>query len=169
MQQCLDVIQAMCETMRARFVFGLASDLTARTKLIYTGYFVTIFFPTTWCHARQARRAEDMTRPAILYLLRPNYKEDSVKLCLVEVQNKLMKSVCQVQRKQHGRMKLFIFFPPSSYFLKHVIFLKFCMREKRQNVLNNSKAVQARLLHFWRKHEQCCSCKTCITLYGIAI
>lgn len=30
MQQCLDVIQVMCETLHAHFMFGLALHLTAK-------------------------------------------------------------------------------------------------------------------------------------------
>lgn len=40
-------------------------------------------------------------------------------------------SLCQVKRKQCGRMAMFIFFPPCCYFLK--------VSYVRQNVLNNSK------------------------------
>ncbi len=47
MQQCLDVIQVMCETLHAHFIFGLALHLTAKTKPIHTGCFVTKLFPTT--------------------------------------------------------------------------------------------------------------------------
>ncbi len=46
-QQCVDLIQVMCETMHTRFMFGMALHLTAKSKLIYTGCFVAKLFPTT--------------------------------------------------------------------------------------------------------------------------